>query len=71
MVKLDLKDANVILSMYGKSRLFLSFFHKGIVYQYRSLAFGLSVAPRLFLKLMRYAVEPLRKQGTRLVYYLD
>lgn len=41
------------------------------MYQYRSLAFGLNVAPRLFSKLMRYAIEPLRQEGIRLVYYLD
>lgn len=29
------------------------------------------MAPRVFSKLMRYAVEPLRKQDVRLVYYLD
>ena len=40
-------------------------------HKYRSLAFGLSVAPRVFSKLMRFALEPLRAQGIRLVYYLD
>ena len=42
-----------------------------MIYQYKSLPFGVSVAPRIFSKLMRFALEPLRKQGIRLVYYLD
>ncbi|CEG72507.1 hypothetical protein RMATCC62417_08056 [Rhizopus microsporus] len=67
----DLKDAYVVVPMHEEPRPFLSFLHKDIVYQYRSLAFGLSVSPRVFSKLMRYAMEPLRKQGIRLVYYLD
>ncbi|CEG83717.1 hypothetical protein RMATCC62417_17593 [Rhizopus microsporus] len=71
MVKLDLKDVYVVVPMHEESTPFLSFLHKDVVYQYRSLAFGLSVAPRVFSKLMRYAMEPLRKQGIRLVYYLD
>ncbi|KAG1037531.1 hypothetical protein G6F43_012844 [Rhizopus delemar] len=35
------------------------------------MAFGLSVAPRVFTKIMRYALEPLRRQGFRFVYDLD
>lgn len=71
MCKIDLKDAYVVVPIHPSSRPYLSFMNQGIVYQYRSLAFGLSVAPRVFSKLMRFAMEPLRKQGIRLVYYLD
>lgn len=69
--KLDLKDAYVVVPMHPDSRCFLTFKHNNVVYQYNSLAFGLSVAPRVFTKLMQYAIEPLRQQGIRLVYYLD
>lgn len=69
--KIDLKDAYVVVPLHHQSRPFLTFLHQDTVYQYKSLAFGLSVAPRIFSKLMRYAVEPLRKKGIRLVYYLD
>jgi hypothetical protein len=31
----------------------------------------MSIAPRVFSKLMRYAVEPLRAKVIHLVYYLD
>ncbi|KAG1136658.1 hypothetical protein G6F37_011883 [Rhizopus arrhizus] len=69
--KIDLKEAYVVVPIHENSRPYLTFQNRGIVYQYRSLAFGLSVAPRVFSKLMRFAIEPLRKQGIRLVYYLD
>ncbi|KAG0752230.1 hypothetical protein G6F57_018121 [Rhizopus arrhizus] len=69
--KLDLKDAYVVVPIHPSSKEYLSFRHKGTVYQYKSLAFGLSVAPRAFSKIMRYALEPLRTQGMRYVYYLD
>lgn len=69
--KIDLKDAYVVVPLHQQSRRFLTFLHQGTVYQYKSLAFGLSVAPRIFSKPMRYAVEPLRRKGIKLVYYLD
>ncbi|KAG0753936.1 hypothetical protein G6F24_012711 [Rhizopus arrhizus] len=71
LCKIDLKDAYTVVPIHQDSRRFLTFKNEGIVYQYRSLAFGLNVAPRLFSKLMRYAIEPLRQEGIRLVYYLD
>lgn len=71
LTKIDLKDAYIVVPIHPGSRKFLSFSHKGTIYQYKSLAFGLSVAPRIFSKLMRYALEPLRARGIRLVYYLD
>lgn len=69
--KIDLKDAYTVVPIHPESRRFLTFKNEGKVYQYRSLAFGLNVAPRLFSKLMMYAIEPLRLQGIRMVYYLD
>ncbi|KAG1462143.1 hypothetical protein G6F46_009464 [Rhizopus delemar] len=71
MCKIDLKDAYTVVPIHPESRQYLTFKNEGKIYQYRSLAFGLNVAPRLFSKLMRYAIEPLRYQGIRLVYYLD
>lgn len=69
--KLDLKDAYVVVPIHKDSRRYLSFRHQGMIFNYKSLPFGMSVAPRVFSKLMRYAMTPLRKQGIRLVYYLD
>lgn len=71
MCKIDLKDAYTVVPIHPESRKYLTFQNEDIVYQYRSLAFGLNVAPRLFSKIIRYAIEPLRQEGIRLVYYLD
>lgn len=71
LCKIDLKDAYVVIPIHKDSQPFLALENRGIVYNYASLAFGLSLAPRIFTKLMRYAVEPLRAQGIRLIYYLD
>ncbi|KAG1302908.1 hypothetical protein G6F64_010529 [Rhizopus arrhizus] len=71
LCKIDLKDAYVVVPIHPESQKYLAFENGGILYQYTSLAFGLSVAPRIFSKLMRYAIESLREKGIRLIYYLD
>ena len=71
IAKLDLKDAYTVVPLHEDSRKFMTFDHRGVVYQYKSLPFGLSVAPRVFSKIMRTVLEPLRKEGIRLVFYLD
>lgn len=60
--KLDLKDAYVVVGLHPQSRKYLTFMNQG-VYQYKTLAFGMSVSPRVFSKMMRFAVEQLRKEG--------
>jgi hypothetical protein len=69
--KIDLKDAYVVVPIHPDSRDYLTFENEGIVYRYKSLDFGLSVAPRVFSKIMKYALEPLRKEGICLIFYLD
>lgn len=68
LCKIDLKDAYVVIPIHHDSMDYLTFENQGTVYRYRSLAFGLSVSPRIFSKIMRYAIEPLRKEGIRLHY---
>jgi hypothetical protein len=71
MCKIDLKRRLYSSSNPSRITKIFTFKNEGSVYQYRSLAFGPNVSPRLFSKLMRYAIEPLRHEGIRLVYYLD
>jgi hypothetical protein len=71
MCKVDLKDVYTVVPIHPESQQYLTFKNERKIYQYCSLAFGLKVTPRLFSKLMRYAIEPLRCQGIRLVYHLD
>ncbi|KAG1466194.1 hypothetical protein G6F56_004735 [Rhizopus delemar] len=68
LCKIDLKDAYIVVPIHPE---YLSFKHQDTIYQYQSLAFGLSVAPWVFSKLMRLALGPIRAKGIRLVYYLD
>ncbi|KAG1181129.1 hypothetical protein G6F36_010105 [Rhizopus arrhizus] len=67
----NLKDAYAVVGLHPQSRKYLTFMNQGVVYQYKTLAFGMSVSPRVFSKMMRFAVEQLRKEGIRFVYYLD
>ena len=50
MCKIDLKDAYTVVPIHPESRQYLSFLQHGTVYQYKSLPFGMSVAPRVFSK---------------------
>lgn len=58
------------LQFTPNSKKYLTFQNKGIIYQYKTLAFGMSVSLRVFSKMMRFVIKPLRLQGIRLVYYL-
>jgi hypothetical protein len=69
--KIDLKDAYTVVLIHSHSRQYLTFKNEDKIYQYCSLAFGLNVAPRVFSKLIKYAIEPLREKGIRLVYLDD
>ncbi|KAG0785303.1 hypothetical protein G6F16_007570 [Rhizopus arrhizus] len=62
---------SVVMPIHPASQQYLTFKHQGVVYQYKSMAFGLSVVPRVFTKIMRYALEPLRRKGIRFAYYLQ
>ena len=71
MCKIDLKDAYEVMPIHENSRDYLTFLHQGVVYRYKSLAFGLNVAPQVFSKLMKCVLEPLCMSGIRFVFYLD
>lgn len=71
MAKINLKDAYTVVPLHRcSSRPSLSFEHRGVVY-HTSLPFPMSVAPRVFSKLMRYALELLSNVGIALAYYRD
>ncbi|KAL1917129.1 uncharacterized protein VTP21DRAFT_4785 [Calcarisporiella thermophila] len=71
LIKIDLSDAYLTIPIHQKSRKFLSFSHRGETYSFKAMPFGLASAPRIFSKLKKDALEPLRKQGMRLTFYLD
>ncbi|XP_040261452.1 uncharacterized protein LOC120977528 [Bufo bufo] len=71
MVKLDLKDAYLMVPVEDASRNLLCFSWQGSVWRFTCLPFGLSSAPWCFTKLMRPAMAWLRSRGVRLIIYLD
>ncbi len=68
---LDLKDAYFHIQIAPHHRRFLRFAFEGVAYQYTVLPFGLSLAPRTFMKCMDAALSPLRQMGIRILNYLD
>jgi ribonuclease HI len=67
----DLKDAYFQVPIHPSSRKYLRLCHKGIVYQFRALPFGLATAPWLFTKVFRQVAIMLRKKSVMLHQYLD
>ncbi len=65
---IDLKDAYFHLPRH---RPFLRFAFEGRAYQYKVLPLGLSLSPRVFMKVAEAALVPLREQGVRILNYLD
>ena len=68
---LDLKDAYLHVPVRQAHRKFLRFAFMGMAYEYQCLPFGYSLAPRTFSKCVETALEPLRRQGKRILFYLD
>ena len=67
----DLKDAYQHVLIYPPHRKFLRFAFEGRLYEYTVLPFGLSLSPRVFVKVTEAAIAPLRHQGIRLSNYID
>ena len=68
---LDLKDAYFHVLIHEKDRKFLRFFWKGVIFQFRVLPFGLSLAPWVFTRVTRELAIALRSKGIRIRMYLD
>ncbi|KZS20361.1 Uncharacterized protein APZ42_012970 [Daphnia magna] len=69
--KIDLKDAYLTVPLSKDDRKFIQIRWEGQLYQFKTLAFGLTSAPLLFTKILKPIVTFLRSQGHRLVIYLD
>lgn len=76
MATIDLKEAYFLVPIRESDRKFLRFQFENenrveITYQFNSLPYGLSVAPRAFSKIIKEVVTHLRFQGFKNVCYLD
>ena len=64
MTKLDLKDAYLSVAVHPDCR-------KNQTFQFRTLPFGLNIAPRVLTRSLKPVAAFLRKIGVCLVIYLD
>lgn len=71
MCTIDLKNAYYLVAIQENHKKYLRFLFDNTLYEFNCLPFGLSTAPFVFTKLLKPVVEHLRKQGIRLVIYLD
>ncbi|XP_038153414.1 uncharacterized protein LOC119791417 [Cyprinodon tularosa] len=70
-VTIDLADAYFHISIYPPHRKFLRFAYQSAAYEFQTIPFGLSLAPRVFSKCVEAALSPLRTRGIRIFSYID
>ena len=70
-VSLDFKDAYLHVMVHKNSRKYLRFVINGVIYQYRTMPFGLNVSPRIFTILVGTIVKWAAGNGIQMITYLD
>lgn len=73
---IDLKEAYLLVPICKEDRKYLRFHFQApnsnlSTYEFTAMPYGLSVAPRVFTKIMREVMSYLRRQGHKSVIYLD
>ena len=71
MCKIDLKDAYFAMSLSVKSRKYVRFQWKGLLYKFCCLFFGLSPPPLVSTKLLKVPISLFRKLSVRIIIHLD
>ena len=71
MIKVNLKDAYLMIPIATNHRRLLQFKWLGKTYQFNCLPFGLSSAPWVFTKTTKPIVAILRTMGLRMIIYID
>ena len=71
MAKIDLKDAYFTISIWKDHQKFLRFLWKDTQWEFMCLPFRLASAQCVFTKILKPIVGLLKKQGIRLIIYLD
>ena len=69
--KIDLQDAYFHIAVRKPHRQYLRFAFRGTVYQFQTLAFGLTSAPRVFTKVVITLIAFLRQKGIQIHAFLD
>lgn len=77
LATIDLREAYLLLPVSEEYRKYLRFqftpwgTNKSVTYEFNSMPYGLSVAPRVFTKVMKEVMAFLRRQGHQSTIYLD
>ena len=71
MTKLNLRGTYLTVPVHKRSRIYLRFFWRGVLYQFTCLSFGLSTSGRIFTEAMKPVIAFLRAMGIRLLSFLD
>lgn len=66
-----MKDCFWQVSVHKKFQRFMSFEWKGVVYSFRALPFGLSLAPYFVTKVFRPVISHLQQLGHQALIYMD
>lgn len=69
--KLDIEAAFRNVLVGESSRRYLCFEVEGRLYRYRSLPFGVSWSPALFVRALQPVIDKLRESNIRLIWYVD
>lgn len=68
---IDLQDAFFYIPIHKNYRKYLRFSHRGKLYEFVCMPFGLSVAPFVFTKIVRPIITLFRQKGIQCSNYLD
>lgn len=71
MTSVDLTDAFLHVLLHQASKKYLRFCWDHKVYQFRTIAFGMSLSPMVFTKILRPVLKWARRQGILTSGYLD
>lgn len=71
LTSIDLTEAYLHIPILPQHRQFLHFSYLGHHFQYTALPFGLSLAPRVFTKVLAALIADLKEVPVRLQAYLD
>lgn len=71
LTSIDLRDAFLHVLIHSASRKYLQFHWKGDLFHFKTLAFGLSLSPMVFTKLLKPLLRWARRKGIRISAYLD
>ena len=71
MCKIDLKGGYFAATLSENSLEYVRFQSKGLLYEFLCLCFIISLAPRVFIKLMKLPLSLQWKRCVRIIIYLD